>query len=152
MSDQLESQIATAPVYHNNASYDRAGILEAMQIAGVGVDSVVAVSQCQFGTANIEALVDADTIAFVHPTGVICTAGKRKMIGKTVKFKTIDFGRCLALRRSSTQTTADSGSSESSSEARGTSCPGDCSGRGGPSASGMRPKRSWLSLRSAIAS
>ena len=94
MSDRLESLIDSAPIYHNNASHDCAGILEAFEIAGVGVDSVVAVSQCKFGTANIEALVDDDTIAFVHPTGVICTAGKRKMIGKSVKFKTIDFARC----------------------------------------------------------
>jgi hypothetical protein len=94
MSDQLDSIIASAPVYHNNASYDRAGILEAMQAAGIAPDSIVAVSQCQFGTANIEALVDANTIAFVHPTGVLCSVGKRKMMGKTVKFKTIDFGRC----------------------------------------------------------
>lgn len=51
-------------------------------------------SHAKFGTANIEALVDADTLAFVHPTGVLCTTGKRKLLSKEVKFKAVDFGQC----------------------------------------------------------
>jgi len=94
MTTQVSHLIDAAPVYHDKASFDPAGIDEAFQVAGIASDSVVAVSQCKFGTANIEALVDDDTLAFVHPTGVLCTAGKRKLIGKAVKLKTVEFARC----------------------------------------------------------
>jgi hypothetical protein len=97
MTANVAALIDAAPVYHDKASYDSAGVDEAFQVAGVAPDSVVAASQCKFGTANIEALVDADTLAFVHPGGVLCTAGKRKLIGKAVKLSTIDFSRCRGL-------------------------------------------------------
>jgi hypothetical protein len=97
MSEHLGMLIANAPIYHNNTSYDLDGIEEAMQEAGVASESVIAASHAIFGTANIEALVDPDTLAFVHPAGIICTAGKRKLLGKAVKFKSVDFGQCRGL-------------------------------------------------------
>jgi hypothetical protein len=60
----------------------------------VDSSTVVAVSQCQFGTANIEALVDGDTIAFVHPAGVLCTTGARKLFNKAVKYSDVRFVQC----------------------------------------------------------
>jgi hypothetical protein len=94
LSEHLSKLIANAPVYHNETSFDLDGIEEAMEEAGVASESVIAASHGIFGTANIEALVDPDTLAFVHPTGIICTAGKRKLLGKAVKFKSVDFGQC----------------------------------------------------------
>jgi hypothetical protein len=38
--------------------------------------------------------VDDNTPAFVHPAGVLCTAGKRKLLGKAVKAKSVDFSQC----------------------------------------------------------
>jgi hypothetical protein len=96
VSGHITGLIANAPVYHNETSFDIAGIEEAMQMVGVSPEGVLAVSQAKFGTANIEALVDDDTLAFIHPSGVLCSAGKRKLLGKAVKFKTIDFGQCRA--------------------------------------------------------
>ena len=96
MSQSLQTLLVKAPVYHDKPSLNREGVLEAMQVAGVSPDSIAAVSNCKFGTANIEALVDDDTVAFVHSGGVICTAGKRKLIGKAVKFDTVDFAQCRA--------------------------------------------------------
>jgi hypothetical protein len=90
----LEEMVAAAPVHENEAAPDFSGIEEAFSTVGVSPSDVLAVSQCQFGKANIEALVDDDTIAFVHPTGVLCTSGKRKLIGKAVKFGEVKFAQC----------------------------------------------------------
>lgn len=92
----LDALIKHAPVHRNSAAIDPAGVREAMGETGVSLDSIITVSHCKFGTANIEALVDDDTLALVHPTGVLCTAGKRRLIGKSVKYHTIDFGLCRA--------------------------------------------------------
>lgn len=92
----LEQLIAAAPIYENVSTPDFAGVHEAFSQIGVNPADVVAVSQCQFGTANIEALVDDDTIAFVYPTGILCTSGKRKLIGKAVKSSEVKFAQCRA--------------------------------------------------------
>jgi hypothetical protein len=93
-SDTLDALIQRAPIHRNSVTPDNAGVLEAMRLAGVAPSSVLTVSHCKFGTANIEALVDDDTLAFVHTAGVLCTAGKRRMIGRSVKYETIDFAMC----------------------------------------------------------
>jgi protein tyrosine phosphatase (PTP) superfamily phosphohydrolase (DUF442 family) len=71
----LEEMVAATPIYENESVPDFSGIHEAFSAVGVNPADVIAVSQCQFGKANIEALVDDDTIAFVHPAGVLCTSG-----------------------------------------------------------------------------
>jgi hypothetical protein len=91
---RLEQLVAEAPINANSSTPDFGGIYEALGIAGVESADVVAVSQCQFGKANIEALVDDDTIAFVHPGGVVCTSGSRKMLGKAVKYSEVQFAQC----------------------------------------------------------
>lgn len=90
----LEDLIAAAPVTQNVPTHEMGGVEEAMRLAGVDVASVLTASRCKFGTANIEALVDDDTFAFVHTGGVLCTSGKRKMIGKAVKYNEIKFAMC----------------------------------------------------------
>lgn len=92
----LTGLIQSAPVHRNSTTYDLTGILEAFDQASVAAESVLTVSQCKFGTANIEALVDGDTLAFIHPGGVLCTTGGRKFFSKTVQFDTIDFAMCRA--------------------------------------------------------
>ncbi len=92
----IEELVAAAPVCENESTPDFAGVYEAFSRVGVSPDDVVAVSQCQFGTANVEALVDGNTIAFVYPTGVLCTTGKRKLIGKDVKYSEVKFAQCRA--------------------------------------------------------
>lgn len=96
VDESLEQLITAAPVYENASTPDLAGVYEAFSEIGVSPEDVVAVSQCQFGTANIEALVDDDTIAFVYPTGILCTSGKRKFIGKNVKYSEVKFAQCRA--------------------------------------------------------
>jgi hypothetical protein len=91
---RLEQLVADAPVNANSSIADFAGIYEALQIAGVEPSDVIAVSQCQFGKANIEALVDDDTIAFIHPGGVVCSSGSRKMFGNAVKYSEVKFAQC----------------------------------------------------------
>lgn len=91
---RLEQLVADAPVNANSLTADFAGIYEALRIVRVEPSDVIAVSQCQFGKANIEALVDDDTIAFVHPGGVVCTSGSRKMLGKAVKYSEVKFAQC----------------------------------------------------------
>jgi hypothetical protein len=91
---RLEELVAEAPINDNSSTPDFGGIYEALGTAGVEPADVVAVSQCQFGKANIEALVDDDTIAFVHPGGVVCSSGSRKMFGKAVKYSEVKFAQC----------------------------------------------------------
>jgi hypothetical protein len=91
---RLEQLVAGAPVNANSSTPDFVGIYEALGILGVDPANVVAVSQCQFGKANIEALVDDDTIAFIHPGGVVCSTGSRKLIGKAVKYSEVKFAQC----------------------------------------------------------
>jgi hypothetical protein len=91
---RLEQLVAEAPINNNSSTPDFVGIYEALSIAGVEPPEVIAVSQCQFGKANIEALVDEDTIAFVHPGGVVCSSGSRKMFGKAVKYSEVSFAQC----------------------------------------------------------
>jgi hypothetical protein len=93
---RLEELVAEAPVNDNKVVGDFNGVLEAFAIAGVDPMTVLAASQCQFGTANIEALVDDDTLGFVHPDGILCTAGKRKLFNKAVKYSTVQFAQCQA--------------------------------------------------------
>lgn len=90
----LEEMVAATPIYENESVPDFDGIYEAFSAVDMNPADVVAVSQCQFGKANIEALVDDDTIAFVHPAGVLCTSGKRKLMGKAVKYGEIRFRQC----------------------------------------------------------
>jgi hypothetical protein len=94
LSEYLNALIEAAPVHQDRASFDLSGITEAMQVAGVSPEAVSLVSHAKFGKANIEALVDDDTLAFIHPTGILCTAGKRKLLSQTVKFKSLDFAQC----------------------------------------------------------
>lgn len=87
--DQL---VANAPVNSDSPKVDWSGIRELLQTQGIEPTSVVAVSWCSFGTHNIEALVDAPALAIVHPRGVLSSVGKRKTLGKSLKFDAIDFG------------------------------------------------------------
>jgi hypothetical protein len=90
----LEPLVAAAPILENSSTPEFMAIYEAFGQAGVDPAAVITASQCQFGTANIEALVDDDTIAFIHPGGVLCTSGKRKMMGKAVKYSEVKFAQC----------------------------------------------------------
>lgn len=94
MQDNLEQLVAAAPVNENQAAPEFVGIREAFATAGVDPGDVIAVTQCQFGTANIEALVDDDTIGFIHPAGILCSTGKRKLFSKTVKYNEVRFSQC----------------------------------------------------------
>lgn len=91
-----ESMVATfagsAPINFNQVkNIDMAAVEEAIGAAGVDPASVVAASWCQLGTANIEANIESDALALISSAGVVATSGKRKMMGKGVKFRTIDF-------------------------------------------------------------
>jgi len=148
---RLEQLVAEAPINANAATPDFGGIYEALGIAGIEPGDIVAVSRCHFGKANIEALVDDDTIAFVRPGGVVCTKGSRKMLGKAVKYSEVKFSQCRGLRHASTPMTVGLASSESSSVVRATFCLGVSTGVGRPSGFAIRPRRSWQWRKSATA-
>lgn len=93
-TEQLTRLIEAAPVLNEKASVDIPGVLDAFRAAGVDPADVMAVSHCKFGTANIEALVDSDTVAFIHSNGVLCTIGKRKMFGGQPKFNEVTYAAC----------------------------------------------------------
>jgi hypothetical protein len=89
--DQL---VEAAPTNFEQAKVDWTGLTELLQAQGVRPADVVAVSWCRFSTANIEALVDSTSLAIIHPAGILASNGKRKMLGKTVKFDEIPFEMC----------------------------------------------------------
>jgi hypothetical protein len=66
---------------------------EALHAEGVEESSILAATWCSFGTANIEALIDADALTVVHAGGIISGVGKRKMIGGGLKYNSISFSQ-----------------------------------------------------------
>jgi hypothetical protein len=89
--DQL---VEAAPVNFEQPKADWPGVAELLQIQGIKPGDVVAVSWCRFSTANIEALVDSTSLAMIHPSGILASSGKRKMLGKSLKFDEIPFSAC----------------------------------------------------------
>lgn len=88
----LSQLIATVPVNFNIVkNLDMVAVEEAVRDAGAEPSSAVAVSWCQLGTMNIEANVESDALAVICPGVVVATAGKRKLAGKSVKYRSIDF-------------------------------------------------------------
>lgn len=88
----LARLVSGAPVNFNEVkNIDLVAVEEALLDAGVDASSAIAVSWCQLGTANIEANIESDALAVVCAAGVVATAGKRKMMGKNVKYRSIDF-------------------------------------------------------------
>lgn len=89
--DQL---VEAAPVNFEQPKVDWSGMAELLQTQGVKPADVVAVSWCRFSTANIEALIDSTSLAVIHPSGILCSSGKRKMLGKALKCDEIPFSMC----------------------------------------------------------
>jgi hypothetical protein len=87
--DQL---VEAAPVNFEQPKVDWSGVADLLQTQGVKPADVVAVSWCRYSTANIEALVDSTSLAMIHPAGILASSGKRKMVGKALKFDEIPFG------------------------------------------------------------
>lgn len=93
----LDQLVASAPTNFSAAKMDWDGYREAMQVEGIDPSGVVAASWCVYGTRNIEAQIDPSGLGIVHPSGVLVSAGKRKMLGKAVKCWTIPFSPCRAV-------------------------------------------------------
>ncbi|WIX85830.1 hypothetical protein [Amycolatopsis sp. DG1A-15b] len=93
-AEKLSEIVKLAPVHFDQGQADLNGIGQALTAEKLDVSEVLAASWCTFGTANIEALVDAPTIAFVHSRGILATTGKRKMLGGKLKYSTVDFTSC----------------------------------------------------------
>jgi len=135
----------------NSSTPDFGGIYEALNIAGVEPSSIIAVSQCQFGKANIEALVDDDTIAFIHPGGVVAQPVAAKCSEKQSSILRSSSCSAEGMCRANTPMTADLASSESSSVVPATCYLAGSTGTGRPSGFATRPRQSWQSRKSAIA-
>ena len=90
----LEEAIASIPTSTTSVQIDAAGVQEALRIQNVSPDSILAATYCSFGQRNIEALIDDTVLAVVHPSGIVASAGKRKLLGGQVKFNSIEFSQC----------------------------------------------------------
>ncbi len=89
---QLQQLVNNSPVNFNQVkNIDIAAVEEALSQAGFDPASAVATTWCQFGTMNIEANVESDTLTVICDRGVLSTSGKRKLMGKAVKYRSIDF-------------------------------------------------------------
>lgn len=86
--------VEAAPINFEQPKVDWSGVAEVLDAKGIKPAEVVAVSWCRFSTANIEALVDGTSLAMIHPAGILSSSGKRKMIGKSLKFDEIPFSMC----------------------------------------------------------
>jgi hypothetical protein len=89
----FDGLIGSAPTTSKPAKVDWEGVREAFASNGIDASAVVAVAWCGHRSTNMDAGVDFPTLAVVHPGGILCTTGKRKMMGKGVKFDSIPFGR-----------------------------------------------------------
>lgn len=90
----FDDLVTKAPVNLQQSSPDWGGVTAALQAEGITPSSVLAVSWCDFSSANIEANIDPTILAVVYPAGILATAGKRKMMGGGIKYSTIAFQRC----------------------------------------------------------
>ena len=90
--DRVDMLVASAPVNEfNSAKMNWGGFAEALSVSGLNPDSVVAATWCSFGERNIEAEIDSTQLTLIHPNGIFSSSGSRRLIGKAVKFDTIDF-------------------------------------------------------------
>jgi hypothetical protein len=92
-NDNFDELLATTRVAgsEQQVNIDWPGYWEAMRQAGVDPASVVTLSWAHFSERNVEALIESTTLVALHPDGIFSTAGKRKLFGGSVKYRTIDF-------------------------------------------------------------
>ena len=109
----FDDLVTKAPVNLQQSSPDWGGVTAALQAEGITPSSVLAVSWCDFSSANIEANIDPTILAVVYPAGILATAGKRKMMGGGIKYSTSHFRDAKPMARLSTSTTEDTGSTAS---------------------------------------
>lgn len=88
---KFDGLVSSAPVNFDQARVDWAGVRGVLAEGNLSPADVVAVTWCSHGQRNIEALIDAPALTLVVPTGVISTVGKRKMLGKSLKYDFIRF-------------------------------------------------------------
>lgn len=79
--------------FGERVAIDWTGFNEAMEQAFPGAENAIAVSWCEFGMRNIEALVDPVMLAVIGTEGVFVSAGKRKVFGSGVKFNAIPWAQ-----------------------------------------------------------
>jgi len=99
MSTSLQQLAAsTPPVWsQGTVDIDWNAYAEGMRQAGLQPEDVIAGSWAHISQANIEALVDGPAFLVVHPLGIFASAGKRKMMSKSVKWDAVLFSRCQAI-------------------------------------------------------
>jgi hypothetical protein len=88
--------VTAAPTNFNGTKIDWDGYREAMALERIEPSAVVAATWCTFGTRNIEPQIDPSGLGIVYPERALVSAGKRKMLGKSVKYWMIPFRQCRA--------------------------------------------------------
>jgi len=89
----FDALVAAAPEIRPT-KVDWAGVQTAMQSAGVSPGSVVATSWCDYNEKAPPMWGGEPCIAVIHPSGILATAGKKKLLGGGIKGITIDFAMC----------------------------------------------------------
>lgn len=93
MADTIQRMASNIPPTIAPVNVDYAGFNEALRAEGVEESSILAATWCSFGTANIEALIDADALTVIHPGGIISSVGKKKMFGGSPKYNSLSFSQ-----------------------------------------------------------
>lgn len=85
-------QMSQEATFGEKAQINWEGFKEGLEQAFPGAENALTVAWCQFGRANIEALIDGPNFAVIGTQGVFVSRGKKKLLGG-IKFDAITWDR-----------------------------------------------------------
>ena len=88
--------LAGSPTPANEAKIDWLGVETAVRAAGYDPSDAITGTWASIGTANIEALIDPNSVVFVFPRGIISTEGRKTVFGGKPKYVEIPLSMCQA--------------------------------------------------------
>jgi hypothetical protein len=85
--------VESTPCVTDPAKVDWTGVAEVLQLKAIKPAAVEAVTWCEHSSTNLDVGFSTPTFAMLHAAGLLCSVGKRKMLGGTVKFDEIRFNQ-----------------------------------------------------------